>query len=78
MSRCISLGALVVSALLLVTAAHADDSRQLLESRDPNLHDLIWDVILERGEGTIVPFSGFSEADFAQRIQAYPKIILKF
>jgi threonine 3-dehydrogenase len=53
-------------------------TRQLLESRDPNLHDLIWDVILERGEGTIVPFSGFSEADFAQRIQAYPKIILKF
>lgn len=53
-------------------------TRQLLESRDPNLHDLIWDVILDQGNGTIVPFQSFSEQDFAQRIQAYPKIILKF
>jgi threonine 3-dehydrogenase len=53
-------------------------TRQLLESRDPNLHDLIWDVILERGNGTIVPFQVFSEKDFGERIQAYPKIILKF
>jgi threonine 3-dehydrogenase len=53
-------------------------TRQLLESRDPNLHDLIWDVILDRGNGTIVPFQSFAEEDFAQRIQAYPKIILKF
>jgi spermidine synthase len=34
MSRWISLGALVVGALLLVSAAHADDARQLVESRD--------------------------------------------
>jgi threonine 3-dehydrogenase len=53
-------------------------TRQLLESRDPNLHDLIWDVILDHGNGTIVPFQSFDEDDFAQRIQAYPKIILKF
>ncbi len=53
-------------------------TRQLLESRDPNLHDLIWDVILDRGRETIVPFQSFSGDDFAQRIQAYPKIILKF
>ena len=53
-------------------------TRQLLESRDPNIHDLIWDVILDHGNGTIVPFQSFAEDDFAQRIQAYPKIILKF
>jgi hypothetical protein len=34
MSRWIPLGAVVVAALLLVTAVHADDARQLLESRD--------------------------------------------
>jgi spermidine synthase len=34
MSRWIPLGALVVAASLLVTALHADDARQLLESRD--------------------------------------------
>jgi threonine 3-dehydrogenase len=53
-------------------------TRQLLESRDPNLHDAIWDIILDRGTGTIVPVQGFAEEDFAERIQAYPKIILKF
>jgi len=34
MTRWISLGTLVLAALLLATAAHADDARQLLESRD--------------------------------------------
>src|SRR5215468_11271492 len=34
MSRWISVGALLVAALVLVTAAHADDGRRLLESRD--------------------------------------------
>ena len=48
-------------------------TRHLLESRDPNIHDLIWEVILDRGKGTIVPFQSFAEDDFAQRIQAYPK-----
>jgi threonine 3-dehydrogenase len=53
-------------------------TRQLLESRDPNLHDRVWEVILDRGNRTIVPFQEFAEDDFAQRIQTYPKILLKF
>ena len=31
-------------------------TKNLLESREPNIHDLIWDVILNRGQGTVVDF----------------------
>ena len=53
-------------------------TRHLLESRDPNIHDLIWEVILNRGEGTIVDFDAFDPKSFEQRIQAYPKVVLRF
>jgi threonine 3-dehydrogenase len=53
-------------------------TRQLLESREPNLHDLVWNVILRRGEDTIVPFQQFDEADFGERIQSHPKVLLQF
>ncbi len=42
-------------------------TRYLLESRDPNIHDLIWEVILNRGEGRSSSLTstirGFSEGD---------------
>jgi threonine 3-dehydrogenase len=53
-------------------------TRNLLESREPNIHDLIWDVILDRGRGTIVPFSEWDAASFEERIRVHPKVILKF
>lgn len=53
-------------------------TRQLLESRAPNIHDLVWNVILRRGEDTIVPFQSFEERDFSERIQTHPKVLLKF
>jgi threonine 3-dehydrogenase len=51
-------------------------SRNLLESRDPNIHDLIWQVMLNEGEGTIAPFSKYEPKDFEERIKTYPKVIL--
>ncbi len=53
-------------------------TRQLLESRDPNIHDLVWEVILQGGVGTVVPFASFEPKDFEERIQTYPKVVLKF
>jgi threonine 3-dehydrogenase len=53
-------------------------TRHLLESREPNIHDLIYEVILNRGEGSIVDFDGFDPASFEQRIQAFPKVVLRF
>ncbi len=53
-------------------------TRNLLESRDPNIHDLIWEVILKRGEGTIVPFSEYDPPRFEEKIRANPKVLLRF
>ena len=53
-------------------------TRGLLESRDPNIHDLIYDVILARGSGTITDFRGFERAEFEDRITRHPKVLLRF
>ncbi|HME92430.1 MAG TPA: zinc-binding dehydrogenase [Myxococcaceae bacterium] len=53
-------------------------TRNLLESRDPNLHDLIWNVMLNRGEGTIERFAEFDRDRFEKQINTHPKVLLKF
>jgi threonine 3-dehydrogenase len=53
-------------------------TRNLLESRDPNIHDLVYDVILNRGGGTVVDFPAFDPGSFEERITAYPKVLLRF
>ncbi len=52
--------------------------RHLLESRDPNIHDLIYDVILNGSKGTVVPFEKFEPGSFEERIQQFPKVLLRF
>jgi threonine 3-dehydrogenase len=53
-------------------------TRNLLESRDPNIHDLVYDVILNRGQGTIVDFRRFDTGQFEDRITHHPKVLLRF
>lgn len=53
-------------------------TRHLLESRDPNIHDLVWEVILNRGDGPIVNFADFEKSAFEERIKTFPKVVLKF
>jgi threonine 3-dehydrogenase len=53
-------------------------TRHLLESRDPNIHDLIWEVILNRGEGTVVDFEDFDPPSFQEAISSHPKIVLRY
>ena len=53
-------------------------TRNLLESRDPNIHDLIYEVILNRGQGTIVDFRRFDTGQFEDRITHHPKVLLRF
>jgi threonine 3-dehydrogenase len=52
-------------------------TRNLLESRDPNIHDLVWEVILRRGEGTVVPFEAFEPAAFEEKIKVHPKVLFR-
>jgi threonine 3-dehydrogenase len=53
-------------------------TRHLLESRDPNIHDLIWEVILNRGEGTMVDFRDYDPASFQEAISSHPKIVIRY
>ena len=53
-------------------------TRYLLESRDPNIHDLIWEVILNRGEGTTFDFKDYDPQAFQKAISTYPKVIIRY
>ncbi len=53
-------------------------TRHLLESRQPNIHDLIWEVMLNRGDGPIVDFDKYEVGDFEDKIQTFPKVVLRF
>ncbi len=53
-------------------------TRHLLESRDPNIHDLVWEVILNRGEGTMFDFREYDAATFQKAISTYPKVVIKY
>jgi threonine 3-dehydrogenase len=52
-------------------------TRKLLESREPNVHDLIWNVILNKGEGTIVDFATFDRDRFEQTLHDHTKVVLR-
>ena len=53
-------------------------TRHLLESRDPNIHDLVYEVILNRGDGPIVDFEKYEMNSFEERIKTFPKVVLRF
>ncbi len=53
-------------------------TRNLLESRDPNIHDLIWQVILNKGEGTVVDFARYQKDEFEEKITRNPKVVIRF
>ncbi len=53
-------------------------TRQLLESRDPNIHDLVWEVILNRGEGTMFDFREYDASAFQKAISTYPKVVIRY
>ncbi|MFH0899085.1 MAG: zinc-binding dehydrogenase [Pseudomonadota bacterium] len=53
-------------------------ARGLLESREPNIHDLIYNVILNKGEKTVVDFRTFDKEAFEDRIRECPKVLLRY
>jgi threonine 3-dehydrogenase len=53
-------------------------TKNLLESRDPNIHDLIYNVILGEGKDTVVDFAEFDRGGFEDRIRKNPKVLLRF
>ncbi len=53
-------------------------TRHLLEGRDPNIHDLVWEVILNGGDGPIIDFDSFTPESFEKAIMEFPKVVFRF
>lgn len=53
-------------------------TRALLEQTDNGIQDAIWNVILRKGEGTIVSIDDFATGAFEATMTNHPKVLLKF
>ena len=53
-------------------------SRNLLESRDNQIHDKIHDIILNQGRETVVHIDDYEPGDFERRILSHPKVIIQW
>ena len=53
-------------------------TRNLLETRSNGIQDAIWNIILNRGEGTVVDIEDWEHASFEQSIRTHPKVVIRF
>ncbi|UCH84605.1 MAG: alcohol dehydrogenase catalytic domain-containing protein [Candidatus Latescibacterota bacterium] len=53
-------------------------STNLLEARENQIQDRIFDVILDKGKDTVIPITDFDPDDFERRFDAHPKVIIKW
>ncbi len=53
-------------------------TKSLLEDRVNQIQEKIWEVILNRGDGTTVHIDDWEEAAFQEQIKAWPKIVMNF
>lgn len=53
-------------------------SRNLLESRTPNIHDLIFDVILDGARENVIPIGEFEPERFQKLIDTHPKVLIRW
>ena len=54
-----------------------EQSRQLLEDRSNGIQDKIWDLILDRGEGSILSLSDFAPELMEAKMNQHAKILLQ-
>ena len=52
-------------------------SHNLLCDKSNGVQEKIWEVILKKGEGTIIDFNSYNKEDFEKSMKEYPKIIFK-
>lgn len=53
-------------------------TRNLLENQSNGIHDAVWEVILNKGEGTIVDISDWEKDSFEKMISNNPKVVIRF
>lgn len=55
-----------------------EKTRSLLEDSSNKIADRVWNVILEKGEGTMLSIDDFSHAAFEEKMRSHPKFLLQF
>ncbi|MBM75660.1 MAG: theronine dehydrogenase [Proteobacteria bacterium] len=51
---------------------------RLLENRSNGIHDKIYEIILNKGEGVVTDIDDWSQEEFEQVINTYPKPLIRF
>ena len=50
-------------------------AQRILSDRTNGIQDAMWQVIMNEGKGTVIPFSEYSIALLEERMAEYPKLI---
>lgn len=53
-------------------------AQRVLNNKANGVQDAIWNVILKKGKGTILPFKKFTPKSFEKAMSEHPKVIFKF
>ena len=53
-------------------------TQRVLSDKSNGIQDKIWDVILKKGNGTIINFNEYNKESFEKKMNEHPKIIFKF
>lgn len=53
-------------------------TRALLEHTANGIQQKLFDVLLNRGQGAIIPFADFNQADFEAKMKEHPKLLIQF
>ena len=53
-------------------------TRSLLENPNNGIQDKIWEVILNKGQGTLVDIEDWEFDDFEKMISRHPKVVIRF
>lgn len=55
-----------------------ETTRKLLEDQSNGIQEKLFNIILQRGEGTILPIGEYTKTKFEALMQKHPKILLQF
>lgn len=53
-------------------------TKKLFEDKDNGIQEKMWNVILNKGEGTILPISEYTKEKFEDMMAKYPKLLIQF
>jgi threonine 3-dehydrogenase len=53
-------------------------TKKLMEDKSNGVQEKLWSVLLNNGDGTILPFADYTKEKFEEMMQKHPKFLIKF